>query len=235
MTHSLNRTMLANLGFADPDKREPDHDLACEYLSQNALTLAKRLTGSTPDARQPFRWSDGTSNFAAMGSYAWDIGHVSRQRETAVSKGHGQYRTTVGFLDLAIAYRVDLLIRGERCLLPSDKGQHSLRGASDGNIEDAWPLGCKLERGEWRVPFDWPDIGIEVKALPVSVGDIIRQIRLYREYCRKSLWVAATCFPLTQSDLCALKQNGVRHVYLGESFENWKASRDLSPAHMVEI
>jgi hypothetical protein len=34
MAHSHDRTLIASLGFADPDKQDPMHDLACEYLSQ---------------------------------------------------------------------------------------------------------------------------------------------------------------------------------------------------------
>src|ERR1700690_2789619 len=34
MTHAHDRTLLASLGFADPDKKDQMHDLACEYLSQ---------------------------------------------------------------------------------------------------------------------------------------------------------------------------------------------------------
>jgi len=40
--HAHDRTMLARFGFADPDKREPLHDLACQYLA-SADTVAGRL------------------------------------------------------------------------------------------------------------------------------------------------------------------------------------------------
>lgn len=32
--HSHSRTLIAKLGFADPDKKSPRHDLACQYLGE---------------------------------------------------------------------------------------------------------------------------------------------------------------------------------------------------------
>lgn len=34
MAHSHDSTLLARFGFADPDRREPWHDVACQYLTQ---------------------------------------------------------------------------------------------------------------------------------------------------------------------------------------------------------
>lgn len=37
--YSHNRTLLASAGFADPDKKDPEHDLACRYLSDEFSAL----------------------------------------------------------------------------------------------------------------------------------------------------------------------------------------------------
>ena len=39
MTHTHDKTLLASMSFADPDKRNSLHDLACQYMaaSENAM------------------------------------------------------------------------------------------------------------------------------------------------------------------------------------------------------
>jgi len=34
---SYNRTLLQQMSFADPDKKEPRHDLACQYIAQEPV------------------------------------------------------------------------------------------------------------------------------------------------------------------------------------------------------
>jgi len=76
-------TLLAQLGFKDPDRAEPMHDLACRYTRKHAwsvLTLAK-FPERYPDLRKE---------------------DVSAECEFPVVKGTGKYRSVVGFLDVAI-------------------------------------------------------------------------------------------------------------------------------------
>ncbi len=88
-----DRTLLAQLGFADPDKGEPRHDLACRYLAlrENRLPL----------------WQ-------AVGLDKLRSDEVQRQAPTpqrpsfevrlATPSGY-----TVGFLDVVLPYRVPVL------------------------------------------------------------------------------------------------------------------------------
>ncbi len=45
LMHAHDRTLISRLGFADPDKKEPLHDLACRYLALpvNARRLASMV------------------------------------------------------------------------------------------------------------------------------------------------------------------------------------------------
>jgi len=70
--HSHDRTLAARLGFSDPDKKIARHDLACEYL----LDAAPIAFGSKADK-------------------------CRARLEVPISKGHGQYKTTIGFLDVS--------------------------------------------------------------------------------------------------------------------------------------
>jgi hypothetical protein len=81
--HSHDRTLLSSLGFADPDKRDKRHDWACQYLSlpENVTTIVK--------TRYPWPEEPGTAKVRS---------------EFALSKGEGQYKTTIGFIDLIVVF-----------------------------------------------------------------------------------------------------------------------------------
>ncbi len=84
--HSHERTMLAKLGFADADRKEPEHDLACKYL---AYEVGERVLESVleRDLKRENKVPHET------------IGRT----EVHLVKGSGQYATTVGFADVIIA------------------------------------------------------------------------------------------------------------------------------------
>jgi hypothetical protein len=77
--HSHDRTLVSQLGFADPDKKDSRHDLACQYLSQPEMIL--KLVGLVAPEESEVR---GVRN------------------ETPIRKGEGQYQSTVGFLDIYV-------------------------------------------------------------------------------------------------------------------------------------
>lgn len=84
---AADRTLLAKLGFADPDKRSSLHDLACQYVAQPAIADSIGLT--TADAhRNVF---DLKFEAAARAQF-----------ECPISKGEGQYKTTIGFVDVIL-------------------------------------------------------------------------------------------------------------------------------------
>jgi hypothetical protein len=212
MTHSHDRTLLASLGFADPDKREPLHDLACEYLSQ------------TPQSERIARLVEP------------GVVSVESRTEVAILKGDGQYRTTIGFLDL----RIDWV----------------------GKIKNGFVI-------------------VEVKINRVTVGEMIRQINLYREYAEQSgrsgtvalsssldasvfrqrlrdlgasrtpeesagnssksssmyvgsSCVVATAFDLDPGQIDTLQHENIRAIRLGEGFEKWFEERQKRSSSKVE-
>ena len=165
--HAHERTLIARMGFEDPDKKDRRHDLACQYLAENKERLLRRVLG------------DAVKDVARHGF------------EVPVSKGTGQYKVTIGFVDLVVNY--------------NHRWVDEKRG-------EEWceSLGC----------------AVEVKIGRVQVGDIIRQINLYREYESAGAWIVATVFPLAESDVTALKRSRIHHVLLGEGFEKWVAEQE---------
>lgn len=193
MTHSHDRTLLASLSFSDPDKREPLHDLACEYLSEPEQ--ARRLVQLACSIHADIPFS------------------VDTKLEAAISKGNGQYKTTIGFLDLKI---------------------------------------------EWKSENRKGSVIVEVKIHRVTVGDILRQINLYREYVwspryvdaetfkarlreaqrfsgfneglhEGATWVLASTFDIDAGQTELLTREGILPVHLSEGFTKWFENRQLRP------
>lgn len=97
--HSKDRTLLAQMGFADPDRKETRHELAIQYLIRRDVAFA--MTCIAIDA------SEGLINFQV-----YDGGEPTLLRECEieriasvatevhVGKGDGKFKGTVGFLDI---------------------------------------------------------------------------------------------------------------------------------------
>lgn len=85
--HAKDRTLLAGLGFADSDKKNPLHDLACQYLAtpERATKILGLVTAGVGDRR------------------GWVVDGASLEEH--ITKGERQYRSTIGFADLIIRGR----------------------------------------------------------------------------------------------------------------------------------
>lgn len=82
-----DNTLLAKMGFSDPDRQNPIHDLACQYLAQEDVgtALVKLLL-------------KGGGSIAA-------VAIVDVRPEFRITKGEYQYQTTIGFADLILEFR----------------------------------------------------------------------------------------------------------------------------------
>jgi hypothetical protein len=203
--HSHDRTMLSSLGFADPDKRDPRHDLACQYLAtpdvarQVVDVLVKpSLSARTKNVDQP----------RLRGRVVYEFGDLYRPRfEEPLVKGEGQYRTVIGFLDVILPYSWTFRQEGE---------MRAFEGHPWEPLEDS-AIGSTSA------------VILEAKVNPVGVGDIVRQINLYREFRKNPSssigipyhWCVATAFDLSASDVSMLRESRVRHIRLGDAFEEW--------------
>lgn len=81
MSHAHDKTYIASLGFSDPDKKDPRHDLACRYLARPEVyqLILKRFKN----------YND--KEIILKTSF-----------EVPLIKGFGDYRTIIGFLDLEL-------------------------------------------------------------------------------------------------------------------------------------
>jgi len=184
--HSHDRTMLAKLGFADPDKKDALHDAACRYMatSESYQKLVDRFV----------KLKDGFSH-SGLTKYSIDF-HIG--------KGSGQYRTTVGFADVVLI----------------------------GKLQEQW---WDNEKKRISLIDHTFSILIEVKIGWVSAGDIIRQLGLYRSYRTADLVVCACAFQMNAAEVQSLKNEGIRYVYLGESFREYAAKERSEVAECMDF
>nr|BDD44595.1 hypothetical protein 2 [Flavobacteriaceae bacterium] len=235
MSHSFNSTLLSHLGFADPDKRESEHDLACQYLIDNALSLYDALFPIDIDCNRPFACRTCDTSHIVCGQVCRTTDIVRANQEVLVTHGNYRYRRTIGFLDAVICLSVGHFIEGCRCRLPLppvDKGIE-LRQPRDLAKTDC--RGRPHENGEWHIYSGQSSIAIEVKVRPVRIGDILRQLNLYRGYYLADHWVVATCYSMSERDRAALQQQDILHVRLGERFQEWKNSNSDIRENIVEF
>ena len=213
--YAYERTLLAKLGFADPDRREPLHDMACPYLA--TADAVGRFVHHLGIEHQPKPWLDALSNLEEMSFVSRRVVTREAMCEHEISKGIGQYRTTVGFADLVLCLRVEV--------------RHSSvkqRKHSGWNREGrAW--------SDWQVVNDYAygedfRYGIEVKITPTAIGDVIRQVKLYRSYANIRDWTLATAFDLSASNIATLQNERIRHLRLGKRFDEYVALRQTEDA-----
>jgi len=211
--HAHDRTMLAKLGFADPDRREPLHDLACGYLTlPETVSRLVQLLGLNQPPIEVRDCVDGMQRTATMSKAV--VSHKVNL-EWEVAKGHDQYRTTIGFADLVLSFYVEEAYSNVRVYRPD----HDHRCG-------------QFRRPEWQRSKDFTcgeslTYGIEVKILPVSVGDLIRQIKLYRSYSGVPDWIAVTSAHLTPAEIECLRNESILHMRLGPAFDEYVESRRL--------
>lgn len=253
--HSHERTYLASLGFCDPDKKVKSgelltHDVACQYLAipDNSLKLARLVSGKEAvvavayDRDRYSRETIGSPEWASHLAINWWMG-ARRGNETTgyvmkdssievhLSKGEGQYRTTIGFLDVVIRYEMVTEFDGERECIDASLRQHlwSLKTEEDRNEYVKSSLKWAPLQNEKRIDRK---VCVEVKIAQVGTSDLIRQLNLYRQYFDADGWVAATAYDISKDDLEALQKEGIKHVRLGEKFNEYlnhrKATRSVS-------
>ena len=220
--HSHERTMLSKLGFADPDRREPLHDVACRYLA--APAVVRRLIRCLAIEHGPEPYSDNSSYEERASQVLRKVISHRINRECEIAKGMGRYRTTVGFADLTLQLEVE------------DQHQNvqmRQRNARDGRGNVTWsewePLADHIEHSR-------EEFGVEVKVTPVAISDVIRQVKLYRSYSSVRRWIVATAFEISRADLECLNNERFQHVYLGEQFQAFVAEQPTSdPAVSMEV
>jgi hypothetical protein len=173
MTHSHDKTLLVSLGFSDKDKKNPRHDLACQYLAQAPVFTKLMAPNLAPGC---------------------GVALAPLHHEFHITKGEKQYKTTIGFADLFVknCMLIRRLVAAERVPCPPMlRANEAIKGWSEGQADlkkrkaaqwEAWEVAHAAAPDSPFFVFARIAVLVEVKIKPVSAGDILRQMRLYSEY-----------------------------------------------------
>lgn len=246
--HSHQRTLLSSLGFSDPDKKNRHHDYACQYLCEpeNANRLMQHLRrDSTEDF--DFKLDDAHLEVhlaKGSGQYQSTIGFLDallwfrgKSPQWLTIEHLGRYGIDDGS-DLAnfrklLPYDSKIKIKP---IAGTDAFEFLLSGTGD-EQEELRSLALQHQgilKKHGHVGGYESEYGraiVEVKINPLPIGDIMRQIELYRTYlnscCGISYWVLATPFGLDASDTATLLSSKIHHIRLGGNFEKYAQRREL--------
>lgn len=262
--HSHDRTLLAKLGFADKDKQNPLHDLACQYLVQPEQ--AQRLVSMCDGRPLPYcgrsfvRMSAGGCRevVRVADDAAWEKAraeHLERERiewrevrrtvdqvetEMTLAKGEAQYRTVVGFVDAVVRFSTSLEATGERWRPHLKRGEVHyeagtlIRTSRDPDIwvDEAQAISERYTRQGRALS--------EVKIAECAVGDVLRQIKLYKEFASvphrevHDTWFVAVAFKPSVRFVDELKREGIRVITLGPKFHEWATAQQQAPLAEVD-
>lgn len=259
MAHTSDRTLLASLGFADPDKKDRRHTLACQYLCQPDVAV-RLLARFEPDVSRP-RPTLGPITLAEgargpdpdLSSYAAAL--MDAAIEVPVLKGHDYL---VGFWDVRLIYHTFTPFYAEAGVEkevgwnyldqrtnkwefhPGDRDQSRVDRLSTGWAWKAASNPMEKIISRTYVPKFRAEnrfLYVEVKARPVDVADIARQVALYQLHGGQRegrRFVVATCYPMPAVDKATLKAKNIEHVYLGDGFTEYCRQRDAEKAEPDE-
>lgn len=199
--HSHDRTLLAKLGFGDPDRADARHDAACQYLAR--LPIAEKML----DFMSSFLPSGEQFRYVPYSKEPYyQFSRKPFTLEYHICKGEGQYATTIGFADVVM-------------------NLDSYRWHFCGGRHCCWS-DLEEERGQRYLLSEYQThIGIEVKISKDRAGDFLRQIKLYQAYTKFRHWALVTDFPLPARDVESLRRENVFHFQLGSDFESWLDSQ----------
>ncbi len=192
MAHSYDSTLLQRMGFRDQDRKTPTHDKACVSLVTSASRLIERKS-------------------------RWGLRGIEVALEVPLQKGDGKYASTVGFIDALITWNEwfaryedpkdrEVQIDQYRCRICMELFAADRSGYCPNNCKnaDGWGslLGCETERlfiaGPPRPGTRKFSMLVEIKTKIDSIGDLLRQLNLYREYGKADEYMV---WSLAEADL----------------------------------
>lgn len=195
--HSHDRTLLAKLGFSDPDKKNPDHDLACLYLSQPEV---RRKVGD---------WLAGQINFGSDITVVKVRGRADL--EYHLQKGTGQYATTIGFIDVMYSFTID--------------AEKTIREEFD-QLHQRWRP-CEPRQGivkDYRQFCVFVEVKIEPVSIGDVLRQMNLYAAYTKPGIDFPKGLLVAPWDISEPEVESLKNAGFLHMKLGSAFKEWVAS-----------
>ena len=209
-----SREKIQQLGFWDTEVAQPDHDTICLWAYQNAELISKQVFAS--EYNRPWNNSDITHDHRHTSQSAKDLAatfiknnprpdpRITKKTLEFVLKsytGHeGNFERLVGYADLLIEISTPT-IAPEYTLIDDSHSEYIFDG-----YKVAWRTGVESKR-----------ILVEVKAAIPTIGELMRQIQLYRTAFREKYVVVSPDARHAQ----ILSEQGVTFIkYTGSDIDN---------------
>lgn len=158
MSKARATTIQQRFGFNDGDLKTPTHDQLMLWLDENVERIINEII--------PNEWTekdiDWPNQELSKDNRLIKVAHLPDRTRLEIAEKiwespimSGKY--VVGFVDMFIKYKADCIDLIRRDVM--------------------WCSGWRIEKSVWTVP-----VCFEVKAAIPSLGELIRQIRMYQEY-----------------------------------------------------
>lgn len=207
---------------------------------QDILTHAKpseELSGPTRMNAPIYQDSEMFENVRTY-SVAHGV-QVKAGQEVGIHKGENQYRVTIGFWDVVLIFSTRITCRydakGIKYLRPVKPPSSGLFAKANFAPLPTYADCSREVSPDWGVPrfqsreYDDCSVRIEVKANPVDVSEIARQMELYLTYtpkCRdKDVFAVAVTWDFHADERALLEAKGIKIIRLGQAFEHYCNTR----------
>jgi len=166
VAHSYDQTLIQRMGFSDPDRKLPAHDDACVEI-----------------ATDPERFIRAIKDRLGVRLAQCDL-------EVPLQKGDGKYASTVGFIDAMVMWGNAIVPSDDSCARKwstYDDGEHSSSCKNEWDeVGKKWRrINCVCQMpwsGPLPIEWEYRSLLIEVKTHIDGIGNLLRQMNLYREY-----------------------------------------------------
>jgi hypothetical protein len=201
---SRDYTLLAKLGFADPDKQDPTHDAACRYLAQPEV--AQKLWAlSSEILNSPGMYADASQHLVRFSNSASTTELAAATVEAPISKGSGQYKTTIGFMDVVLYGKQQSADVEVRRSLP------------------AFGVGIEVKHTQKSIHDAVRQINLYREYTDNPYGTVRLGYHTHETQWTTKIvdWYLATTFDITQQELEMLSMSRIKFIRLGADFNKY--------------
>lgn len=259
MTHSHDRTKLAQFGFSDPDKKNPEHELACAYLAQKSV--AKRLITKIYPGYQKALDKAAQERERCKPILNQELTDLGKLRDSDYDEAFRELFPKVRPNAKEGSTHTLLMDVHEEDVISTVAEKHITKGVGKFKTSIGWvdvyieayiqfvpqiqrvtvsQGRISIEYGGWQPAHDRSvqfsaRCGIEVKIATTPISDVIRQLTFYNTYYALHNWIVVTKHDLTDAEKGLLKNAGFLHLKLGADFEDFKSKQSQVSGPSLEI
>jgi hypothetical protein len=243
-----NRTLIQRMGFNDSDRKEIKHDLACHYLIQNE-NIEKIVKLYNKNAilkeKEEINKADNFYNFKGFIESLYSKEGRDFRYDYCQFKERREEEKELIEINRFSSNDDEILLAKECLNKYKEKILFNYKNVlEEYTYKNSFHKVVKLEepiKGYNSYIIGFADIIleispaeksqflilIEVKINNIGIGEILRQLKFYKETLENNRYfnhlkiILAHTFILNKKDADVLISQGVKPIYLGNNFESW--------------